>query len=176
MQILKHSKSKCVDTDLAEIIQVVKCNTMHISDVNSVDDAIYRTMSMTTVHVGEALMRQERLLLHAFFLREMKACVNIHTSEKEQVLTARWVLSNLYIFASTAFKLCVQNKKCGNTSNGDIPAALTNALHRFSHSIRPTSVESNSEGEGSAKTHVTDCRVTMTSFFSHMVSGVGWRA
>ena len=94
LQILKHSKGNSVDTDLAEIIQVVKCNTMHL---NSVDDAINKAMSMTTVHVGEAPSRQEGwavegLLLpdvHAFFLGEMKACVNIHTSEKQQVLTTR---------------------------------------------------------------------------------------
>ena len=58
-----------------------------MSDVIGVDDAINRAMSMTTVHV-EVLLRQEGLLLSDVH-GEMKACINIHTPEKEQILTAR---------------------------------------------------------------------------------------
>ena len=94
--------------------------------------------------------------MYIFFSGEMKACINTHTSEKEQVLTARWVLSNLTSSLQRHLSYVCKIRKCGTLpywTNGDILAALTNALHRLS---RPTSVESNSEGEGSAKTHVTD--------------------
>lgn len=55
-------------------------------------------MSMTTVYVGGAILRQEGLLLpnvHNFFLEQMKECISIPASEKEQVVTARWILCNL---------------------------------------------------------------------------------
>ena len=43
-------------------------------DIKTAEDAMSRAMSMTTVHVGEALMNQEGLLLpdvHKFFLQKL---------------------------------------------------------------------------------------------------------
>ena len=120
LHILKHSQSKSTDADLDEVIKVTTQNIIpHVSDVKSADDAINRAVHMTVVHVAEALVRQEGLLLpdvyklytsgnnnpsckHSFlprnrnFLEEMNACAIVDTSsENKQVLTARWVLSNL---------------------------------------------------------------------------------
>ena len=63
LQILKHSQIRSLDTDLVELIQVVKSSIIHVNDVKTVDDDIGRAMSMTTVYVGEAILRQEGLLL-----------------------------------------------------------------------------------------------------------------
>ena len=66
---------------------------IHVSDVKSADDAINRAVHMTAVHVAEALVRQEGLLLpdvYNYFLEEMNACAIVDTSsENKQVLTAR---------------------------------------------------------------------------------------
>ena len=99
LHILKHSQSKSTDADLDEVIKVTKRNMIHVSDVKSADDAINRAVHMDVVHVTEALVRQEGLLLRVvynYFLEEMNTCAILDTSsENKQVLTARWVLSNL---------------------------------------------------------------------------------
>ena len=48
-----------------------KCTMIRLEDVKTADDGMSRAMSLTTLHVGEALMNQEGLLLpdvHTFFL------------------------------------------------------------------------------------------------------------
>ena len=69
-----------IDTDLVELIQVIKSSIIHVNDIETVDDAIGRAMIMTTVYVGEAILRQEGLLLpnvHNFFWEQMKECISI---------------------------------------------------------------------------------------------------
>ena len=66
LQILKQSQNKSIDTDLVELIEVFKFSIIHVSDVKNVDDAISRAMSMTTVYVGEAILRQEGLMYTIF--------------------------------------------------------------------------------------------------------------
>ena len=108
---------------------------------------------MTTVYVGEAILRQEGLLLpnvHKFFLGRLKECISIPASEKEQVITARWILSNLTCSLQQHLSYVCKIKRCGTflyCTNGDIFIALTNALHKLSHYSRPTSVESTCYSE-----------------------------
>ena len=162
LHILKCSTSKSIDTDLEEIILVTKCNTMQASDVKSVDDAISRAMSITIVHVGEALLRHEGLLLpdiHNFFTGELNTCTKICASEGEHALTARWVLSNLTSSLQHHLSYVCKIRKCGTLlyrTNGDILVALTNALYKLSHYTRLVSAECNSEGEHPAKMHTTE--------------------
>ena len=132
---------------------------IHVSDIKSADDAINRAVYMTVVHVVEALVRQEGLLLpdvYNYFLEEMNACAIIDTSsENKQVLTARWVLSNLTSSPQHHLSyVCKVRKLYYDTllyrTNGDVLVALTNALHRLSNLNKQTRVQSNREGDSSA--------------------------
>ena len=132
LHILKHSQRKSTDADLDEVIKVTKRNMIHVSDVKSADDAINRAMHMTVVHVAEALVRQEGLLLpdvYNYFLEEMNACAIVDTSsENKQVLTARWVLSNLTSSLQHHLSYVCKVRKYGTLlyrTNGDVLVALT---------------------------------------------------
>ena len=98
----------------------------------SADDAVSRAMSMTTVYLGEALLRQEGLLLpdvHNSFIQE----INTHVStDREQCFMARWVLSNLKTSLQHHLNYVCKIGKCGTLlyrSNGDVLVALTKLMH-----------------------------------------------
>ena len=120
------------------------------------EDAMSRAMSMTTVHVGEALLNQDGLLLpdvHKFFLQKLNDVpLPLPTSAKEQGLSARWVLSNLTTSLKHDLSYLCKIWKCGTLlyrSNGDILVALTNALYASS---RPA-VSACSERDGTDTPH-----------------------
>ena len=90
------------------LLSAIQCT---FSDVKSVDDAIDREMSITVVHVGEALLRQEGLLLpdvHTFSRRDQCLYQNLHI-RGGACSNCKMGPKQSYIITSTPFKLCMQN-------------------------------------------------------------------
>ena len=155
LHILKCIEKESTDTDLEGLIEGIKHTILKPKQVVSVDDAVSRAMSITTVHVGETLLRQEVLLLpavHNFFIQKINECI---PKDREQCFTARWVLSNL----KTSLQQHLSKiKKCGTLlyrSNGDTLVALTNALYKMSRLTNVTSTHGN-EGDGKCEAQNTD--------------------
>ena len=76
LHILKCNVNESTDTDLQVLIQGIKHTMLKPEQVVSADDAVSRAMSVTTVYVGEALLRQEGLLLpdvHNSFIQEINS-------------------------------------------------------------------------------------------------------
>ena len=95
-------------------------------------------MCSMAIHVGERLLRQESLLLlsvhqtFSAFASEASLAANLNVGEREYLVTARWLLSNLIIHLQhhLSYTCCV--KKCGTLlyrTNGDIFVSLSLSLH-----------------------------------------------
>ena len=158
LHILKCIEKESTDTVLDGLIEGIKHTILKPEQVVSVDDAVSRAMSITTVHVGETLLRQEGLLLpavHNFFIQKINECI---PKDREQCFTARWVLSNLKTSLQQHLSYFCKIKKCGTLlyrSNGDTLVALTNALYKMSRLTNVTSTHGN-EGEGKCEAQSTD--------------------
>ena len=171
MHILKCNVNESTDTDLQVLIQGIKHTMLKPEQVVSADDAVSRAMSVTTVYVGEALLRQEGLLLpdvHNSFIQE----INTHVStDREQCFTARWVLSNLKNSLQHHLNYVCKIRKCGTLlyrSNGDVLVALTNALYKISRQKNVNSTDSNEE-DGTCEVHNTESiQIALTDVNSAM--------
>ena len=127
---LKQTQNVSNDSDLKQLIVEVKQTMIKLEDMQNEEDAVRRAMSMTTVHVGEALLHQEGLLI--VFLQKLNSCQPMSTSSNKQGFTARWVLSNLTTSLKYHLSYVCKIRKCGTLlyrSNGDILLALSNALY-----------------------------------------------
>ena len=78
LQILNQSKCLSTDEDLMKILHVSIRNTLQMTEINDLDGVISRAVSMITVDVAEALLRQEGLLLpdvYNSFLAYISECM-----------------------------------------------------------------------------------------------------
>ena len=134
LHILKLTQNMSTGSDLKKLILEIKQTMIMLEALKTTEDAVNRAMSITILHVGEALMNQEGSLLpdvyYSFFMQKLHDAPML-TSAKEQCLSARWVLSNLTSALKYHLSYVCKIRKCGTLlyrSNGDILLALSNAL------------------------------------------------
>ena len=110
-------------------IEIIKC----------ADDIVNRAMYSTAIYVGEGLLQQESFLLpsvheifHAF-AAEVAHMANLDFGESENLVTARWLLSNLVVCLQHHLAYACRVRKHGTLlyrSNGDFLASLSLALYK----------------------------------------------
>ena len=77
LHILQCIEKESTDTDLEGLIEGTKHTILKPEQVVSVDDAVSRAMSITTVHVGEALLNKDSYYqLYITFV--LKKLINVY--------------------------------------------------------------------------------------------------
>ena len=146
LQMLKEANTISTNNDLFKLITSFKQSIIPVQAVKCIEDVVNRSLAQTTLYVAESLYRQEALLLpsvHSAF--SQYAAESIQTTNLEfggdvhvkQLVTARWLLSNLVSALQHHLSYVCRVKKYGTLlyrTNGDILATLATSLHKLSKS------------------------------------------
>ena len=126
------------DHDLVQLITKLT-NENPVVDKGNQDDIVPRALHETVIYVAEAILKQEALLpaFHSRFTKlvldfSSGADLKLGEAEAHELVTARWILSNLNSTLQHHFSYCCKLGSMHGTllyrSNGDILTSLTISL------------------------------------------------
>ena len=119
------------------------------------DNVVQRAVHETVIYVAEAIFKQEALLLPAVHNRFTKFVLELFSgtdldlgeAEAHELITARWILSNLNSTLQHHLSYCCKIRKHGTLlyrSNGDLLTSLTITLSAKNKPINNESINSTS--------------------------------
>ena len=140
LQILKDVKAISTDSDLSALINALKLTLTPAKGINSIDNAVEHSLTLTAIYVGDIILRNEAILLpqvhetFSTFAIDTLSTSNLEwVGEPKGLVTARCILSNLTATLQHHLSYVCKVKKYGTLlyrSNGDSLHALTCSLHK----------------------------------------------